>query len=295
MRESILGWQRYRYLNWALLLGAVCIALYLSQGFDGAQPPNGGTWQGYTLGTIGALLIVWLSALGIRKRRYSSTLGTVQGWTSAHVYLGTLLLLVATLHCATQFGWNVHTLAYALMCLVIISGLYGLYVYLHLPDSLSRNNAGKDRQAWLEELSEVDDGIRDVVERCDANLQTLALSALELTRLGGSVTAQLLARDRCRVRPFGAEAGGKSVSNRQQKVMIDELTRRIPDARKQTEAEVLNELLALFGRRRVILQLLIRDIQYRALLKIWLYFHIPLTVSLLVALGIHILVVFVYW
>ena len=77
--------------------------------------------------------------------------------------------------------------------------------------------------------------------------------------------------------------------------MIDELTRRIPDARKQTEAEVLNELLALFGRRRVILQLLIRDIQYRALLKIWLYFHIPLTVSLLVALGIHILVVFVYW
>ena len=34
------------------------------------EPPNGGTWLGYTLGTIGALLIVWLMLFGIRKRRY---------------------------------------------------------------------------------------------------------------------------------------------------------------------------------------------------------------------------------
>ena len=78
-------------------------------------------------------------------------------------------------------------------------------------------------------------------------------------------------------------------------MVIDELSTRIPDARKQAEAEVLNELLALFGRRQVILQVLLQDIQYRALLKIWLYFHVPLTISLLVALSIHILVVFVYW
>ena len=44
-----------------------------------SQPPNGGTWQGYVLGTIGALLIVWLTLLGVRKRRYSSTLGTRAG------------------------------------------------------------------------------------------------------------------------------------------------------------------------------------------------------------------------
>jgi hypothetical protein len=295
MRESLLSWQRYRYLHWSVLLGVISILLFVSQDADGPQPPNGGTWQGYVLGTIGALLIVWLTALGLRKRSYSSTLGTVQGWTSAHVYLGAMLLLVATLHCAAQFGWNVHTLAYVLMCLVIATGLYGLYVYMHMPDHMSRNNAGKDRQAWLEELAAVDESIRKAMERCDANVQTLALSALALTRLGGGILDQLLARDRCRVKPPGQGDDAKSVRNPEQGVVIDALSRLIPDARKQSEAEVLNELLALFGRRQVILQRLRRDIQHRALLKIWLYFHVPLTVSLLVALSIHILVVFLYW
>ena len=122
MRESLLSWRRQRYLKWALAVGALSILVYASQSSTDAQPPNGGTWQGYVLGTLGALLIVWLTFLGVRKRRYNSTSGTVQGWTSAHVYLGTVLLLVATLHCAAQFGMNVHTLAYVLMCLVVFSG-----------------------------------------------------------------------------------------------------------------------------------------------------------------------------
>ena len=77
--------------------------------------------------------------------------------------------------------------------------------------------------------------------------------------------------------------------------MINTLSRRIPDAGKQSEAEVLNQLLTLFGRRQFILGTLRRDIQLKGLLKIWLYLHIPLTVALLVALLIHILSVFIYW
>ena len=199
MHQSLLSWQRYRYLYAALILGALSIALYVSQGSSGAQPPNGGTWQGYVLGTVGALLIVWLSLLGVRKRQYSSNVGTVQGWASAHVYLGLALILVATLHCAAQFGWNVHTLAYVLMCLVIGTGIYGLYVYMHLPQSMARNQAGKDSKAWMKELAETDDAIRDAVGGSDANLQALALSALDHTQLGGSALTQLSARDNCKV------------------------------------------------------------------------------------------------
>ena len=36
---------------------------------------NGGTWLGYTLGTIGALLILWLMLFGVRKRRYGPGAG----------------------------------------------------------------------------------------------------------------------------------------------------------------------------------------------------------------------------
>ena len=86
---------------------------------DPTEPPNGGTWLGYALGTIGAVLIVWLAYLGKRKRNFVRGWGTVKGWVSAHVYLGTSLLVVATLHTGFQFAWNIHTFAYALMCLVI--------------------------------------------------------------------------------------------------------------------------------------------------------------------------------
>ena len=94
IHRSLLMYRGARYFWWALFLTVGSTVLYVTQG--DTQPPNGGTWQGYVLGTIGALLIVWLALLGVRKRRYSSTVGTVQGWTSAHVYLGSALILVAT-------------------------------------------------------------------------------------------------------------------------------------------------------------------------------------------------------
>ena len=65
----------------------------------------------------------------------------MQGWTSAHVYLGLAVWVLATLHCGLQFGWNIHTLAWALMTAVIASGIVGLYVYINYPVALSANRA----------------------------------------------------------------------------------------------------------------------------------------------------------
>jgi len=121
MHESILAFRKRRYLWLALGISLLAIVAYLLN--DPQEPPNGGTVLGYTLGTIGALLILWLTWFGVRKRRYSSTRGTVQGWLSAHVYLGVALLVIVLLHAGFQFGVNVHTLAFVLMVLVIASGL----------------------------------------------------------------------------------------------------------------------------------------------------------------------------
>ena len=93
MHESVLAFRKRRYFWIALLATGLAILAYWID--DPQEPANGGTVLGYTLGTIGALLIVWLTWFGVRKRRYESTLGTVQGWLSAHVYLGIALLVTA--------------------------------------------------------------------------------------------------------------------------------------------------------------------------------------------------------
>ena len=288
--SGLLTFSNRRYLWWALVLSFASLGVYLSQAPGGMQPPNGGTWQGYLLGTVGAVLIVWLSFLGIRKRRYRSRVGSVAGWASAHVYLGLALLLVATLHCAMQFGWNVHTLAYVLMCGVILSGVYGLIVYVRLPMAASQNSAGKDEELWIAELGSVDKDIQAVAAKSDAETQTMVLSALSLTALGQSIWARLWGLDRSRVKL------NESISaNRDQQTVIERLATQIPSARTRREAEVLNQLLDLFGRRKVLLARLREDLRLRSHLKIWLYFHIPMTMALLAALVIHIVVVFLYW
>ena len=154
MHQSFLDHAGRRYLKVALALCAASIALYAWH--DPRSPPNGGTWLGYTLGGIGAALILWMAALGIRKRSYSSALGTVRGWVSAHVYLGLALIVVATLHTGFQFGWNIHTLCYVLMVVVILSGLFGVVLYQRYPEQMSRNRAQQTQDGMLKEIAELD-------------------------------------------------------------------------------------------------------------------------------------------
>ena len=144
MHESFLTYQRGRYFYIALALIIISIVVYVVD--SPLASPNGGTWLGYTLGTIGALIIVWLILFGARKRSYTSTVGTLKGWLSAHVYLGTSLLIVATLHSGFQVGWNVHTLAYILMIIVILSGFVGIYFYIRYPSLVAGNRSGQTRE-----------------------------------------------------------------------------------------------------------------------------------------------------
>jgi len=298
MHQSILRFERFRYLYIAVALTIACVSLYLTQGNGSIQPPNGGTWQGYILGTVGALLIVWLSLLGIRKRRYHSTLGTVQGWTSAHVYLGTALLIIATLHCAFQFGWNIHTLAFVLMSFVIVSGFYGIYSYLQHPRIAAQNRAGLSREALFSELNQLNNRGRELSQLCDAEVGSVIESAIQRTVVGGSLLAQLSARDHSQILyrgESGGSGGNKPQPNLDQQAVIDFVVKRVPRARKNNEAESLQQLLGVLSRRQVILRRLRKDIQLQALLQFWLYIHIPMTIALLGALVAHIFSVLFYW
>lgn len=294
IHEGILRYRGSRYLWWALGLSLASTLLYLTQG--GRHPPSGGTWQGYTLGTIGALLIVWLTMLGIRKRSYASALGTVQGWTSAHVYLGLALLAVATLHSAARFGWNVHTLAYVLMCAVIGSGIFGVYTYLAAPRQLAANSGGRPRSELFAELFDLDTRGRDLSRACDPAIGIAVRSSIERTTVGGGVFAQLAGVDRSWfVRSDRDGTGSALVRNVDQQAAIDFVAERVSRTAKRGEPATLQALVAVLCRRQAVLRRIRRDIRLQGWLRLWLYVHVPLTFTLLAALIAHILTTFLYW
>jgi multisubunit Na+/H+ antiporter MnhB subunit len=295
IHQSLLRYRGSRYAWWALVLSVVSVLLYSTQG--GREQPGGGTWQGYVLGSAGALLIVWLTLLGVRKRRYRSELGSVQGWASAHVWLGLALLLVATLHCAFRFGWNVHTLAYVLMCGVIGSGIFGLYVYVSSPRQMAANSSGQPRAALFAELFELDRKGRELARACDPAVNVAVKSSIERTMIGGGVFAQLLGTDRSLFlhADSAAAAGATVAANADQQAVIDDVARRVPQAAKRVEAANLQALLVLLCRLQAVLRRIRRDIRLQAWLRLWLYVHVPLTLALLAALIAHILTTFMYW
>src|ERR1700722_7308888 len=158
--------------------------------------PNGGTWLGYTLGTIAGLLVIFLSLFGIRKRSFRSRVGTAIGWLSAHVYLGIAALIIATLHSGMHFGANVHTAAYVLMWVVTVSGCWGVYVYIRYPGLMTRQRGNLRRKELLQQITELDQrslGLANITSRVEA----LIGDSVRRTDLGDThLRAQLRARDR---------------------------------------------------------------------------------------------------
>jgi len=286
--ELFLTYANGRYLKLTLWLVLLSVLFYIFH--QPGQPANGGTWYGYTLGTISALLIVWLMYFGRRKRDYYSTLGTVKGWLSAHVYLGTGLLFLATLHTGFQFGLNVHTLAYAFMCLAIFSGFYGAWAYVYLPKYKRENLKTLSVEEYFQNVEDTDRQIGKLSKGLSEDLVATINSAIDRTQLGGDLFKQLSIRDDSRV-----ISENKSLANKDQETIVLILVQALTKTTDEKTSSILKQLIDLFGARNRFLKVLRKDIKDSALLKIWLFFHIPISFALLAALIAHIVSVFIYW
>lgn len=275
MHESFLVYAGFRYLKIASIMCIAAIVVYVWH--SPLDEPNGGTWVGYGLGGLGALLILWLMWFGIRKRRYG-TESRLQGWLSAHVYLGLSLVTIATLHTGFQFGWNLHTLAYGLMLVVIASGAFGIYAYVRYPRLMTENRRGITNNEIYTEIGELDRECRQVASAMPDEIASLVLVSCNETRIGGSILRQLSGQDPtcgtarafAGIRDLAASVGAAHGG----------------DVRK---------LISLLGKKQTLLSTLRRDVQFKAMLEIWLYFHVPLSFALLAALVAHVISVFYYW
>lgn len=281
--QSFLEYKRYRYLKVAVWLMLMAIGAYVWHRNYVFDMPGGvgygGSWMGYTLGSVAGLLILWLLWLGIRKRRYRASVTSLQGWLSAHVYLGLAALVIATLHSGLELGLNLHTLTYVLMAVVVFSGIYGVLVFVRVPSRMTSAMGEDSIQTLVMQIQEIDQQARRVALLLPDEYNTLVLDAAEKTRMRGTVFDHIL----------------KSTS------------RRCPTARAVQRMQLLNrnlkdeparqgrELFALMLNRRTAVERIRGEYRALARLRLWLLVHVPLSLALLFALAGHIVSVFIYW
>jgi hypothetical protein len=293
MHQSFFNYRKYRYAIRATLLGVLAIAAYIFSPLRGQS--SGGTWLGYTLGTIGALLIVYLSWYGVRRRTFGKG-GSTTGWLSAHVYFGLVLVLVATLHCGFQFGLNIHTATYVLLVLVVGSGCWGVYAYARYPSMIIRQRGNVSRAELIEEIHQLDGRALKLASVLPADVHDLVADTIHRTQVGGSVWAMLRGYDESTMLlPAGAGAGARIVSNQNQRALIEALAGRLTAQTDSGEIGKMHTLLDIVARKAALVGKLQKDVQLQGLIQFWLYLHLPLCFALLVALVAHILAVFFYW
>lgn len=302
-RESIIEFERYRHLR--LTGGAMSLAV-LAYMFDKpVTEPYGGTVLGYILGILAALIVLFLASYGMRKRltprlpkpedaskKVARRFGrltlrrntrrnaafTLQGWLSAHVYWGVALVLFATLHTGFHFGWNLHSLSYVLMLLVVLSGLYGTYAYVHLPRVMTENMGEDTLPGLLAKIDNYDKLAASSSLQFPDEICRLIDRSRSATRIGGSVFEQLSGRQtNCPT----------SLAVRK----LHEMGKEFHGARLQS----FHDLYALMNHKEAAVIRARRHIKYKARLALWLYVHAPLSIAFLLALLTHVLAIFFYW
>jgi hypothetical protein len=262
------------------VIAVICFASYFM--IDIQPRHNGGSWYGYTLGTIGVLLILWLTLLGVRKRAITPGRWSLKAWTSAHVYLGLSLIVIGTLHTGFQLGWNVHTLAWSLMMLVIVSGMFGIWVYATLPKALSANRFDAEgaitEKQMIEQLRQLDRQIHDAAQPLDPEAAHIVDTSLADDAFAGSVWSRIANRyPRCATRRAIADL------------------RKLRNFRPRVADDPLDKVDQLLARKDAMLDRLRRHLQLKSWLQAWLYIHVPATFALIAALTAHVVSVFFYW
>lgn len=272
--ENILNYKNYKWLWISVFLCLVCALAYVIDNPVGGA--SGGTFLGYTLGILSTIIILYLTWYGIRKRSYYSKLTTLKGVLASHVWLGIALVLLVPLHSGFSFGWNVHTLTYALMLGTIISGVWGVYLFRTYPYLLYSQRGGASANQLASSLYVLNEELVGIVNRSDRELskeftqwvrkldQNLSVSFFKILFKG-------------HVKPFDEEE-------------MSDLLGSLP----KNEQKDAFSVIKIVDRKRQIIKQLQEESFAQNLIRGWLYIHLPISIGLIVALMIHILSVFYY-
>lgn len=271
--ESFLFDKEARWLWISVVVTTILALIYIAHEPVGGR--SGGTVFGYTSGCIAAAGMIFLMLYSKRKRSYESTLGTLKSWLSAHVWIGSALLLVVPLHSGFQFGCNVHTICYLFIIGAILTGIWGAFLCAALPPRMQARREGLSPRGMLSELQTLSADIGTLARNRSADFLRLVNRVDQQTL--PSLWKVIFSRKKL-IAPIDDHAAG-------------EMVHRLP-AEEQSEAL---KLLGLVHQKIALTEKFVTEVRLGQLLKIWLFIHLPLAVGGFTLLVVHVFSVFYRW
>jgi hypothetical protein len=230
--------------------------------------PSGSVGLGY--GFIGtAMMIVGVAGYSIRRRtRGLQRLGRLRTWLNVHIFLATMGPFLILLHTSFKFG-GIVSIAFWSMTGVVASGVFGRYVYVRIPKSLSGQFLS----------------LKAIEEQRDRMLQIIAersgLSPEEVDQIHRAArrppprgfTAALL-------RSLWYDLTEKRHARQIQRLLAG---KGVPAMARSTAARLFIEEAALERQMAVLTP-------FQRLFRYWHLFHMPLAIVMLLVVLVHVAV-----
>lgn len=261
LHDGFLVHKRFRYGWLSLLLAAGIGAVFH---YQDRLPTNVIDLAfGYGLGGLALAVMLLLAWFGVRKRSYSKGAGRLKGWLSAHVYLGIALLFLMPLHGGFEITPDIHGLAYVLVLITVLTGLFGVAFYSFYPRRVALNREGLTFDDMVKRVAEIDMELRALAPRLSEAANDIVQAEAAGVRIGGGVGLLFL-------RPL----------NRSNRARAKLLRLGVEDE-SHTRAE------GLLARKATLIARLQRDIQIRSRMRAWLLLHVPLSLAALAIVIAH--------
>lgn len=233
-----------------------------------AFAPTGLWGQGY--GIVGTLLLtVGVFGYMARKRvRWLGRAGSLRRWLQVHIFLCTLGPYLVLLHTTFKFG-GVVSIAFWSMAVVVASGLFGRYVYAHIPRSVQGQFLGlevvRDRMALLREE------LRGRLDVATGDVRRLLEPELSLPERSPGLGAALILAMR-------SDLAGR---RNQRRLRLNLKGSPLP-------SRVKKDLLRLSREQHRLHQQALVIHPFQRLFRYWHVIHIPLALAMGVILLVHV-------
>jgi hypothetical protein len=253
-------------------------SLYFGYAASSPSGPSGGSWQGMGFGIVGSGLMGFAGLLAGRKKLPRLPIGTARFWLKAHIWLGLLSVPLILFHAGFRWGGLLEQILLFVFAIVVASGIAGVVFQQYLPRVMKDSTS---REAMFEQLPHVCAALRTTADE-----QVVAICGSLFPPPDDSPTEHEVLREFYveSVRPFLAaqiDQRAPLLNVSRATAAFSQMQHRVPVSSRGT----LKRLASICDERRE----LARQLRLHKWLHYWLFFHVPLSMSLLVLAIAHII------